>query len=202
MKAQLPTTFIIHVINRFKIFLLLVLVLFISCTSGKKQAGETNQIIVSPGLGLIISGDTIKINKTRESEIFRIFKLRDTLIEINLGTACGYDGEGNPFSSDTYHKDINCDGIVFSYVSFVSKDSLKLDRIDISDTTHWAVKVNDSIVLGKRVGDVLKYFPKRRDSDEYSDYWKNLYSYGITLGLGKDGTAKKLSFISVFQRTD
>lgn len=179
------------------VILLCFLTVFSASGQNSKLENPANQILVLPGCGLVFGKDTVKLYKTTESEIYQIFQIKDILTEIGHGTACGYDENGNSASWDTYYKEINYDGIVFNYSGSSNKDNFVLNEIEIKDTTHFIVKINDFIILGRNMPNVLKYFPKRSKYDEYSIYWKNLDSYGIRLGLDDNGVEKKLSYISI-----
>ena len=183
--------------RKLTIILLYCLTIFVAVGQNSTSKNTEKQILVLPGLGLVVGKDTVKLYKTTESKIYNIFQIKDTLTEIDHGTACGYDSNGNSASWDTYSKEINYDGIVFNYSGSSNKDNFVLNEIEIKDTTHYIVKVNDFIILGKNIPNILKYFPKRSKYDEYSMYWKNLDSYGIRLGLDDNGTEKKLSYISI-----
>ena len=187
--------------RRLTIVLLYSLIIFTACEQYSERENLMKQILVIPGLGLVIEKDTVKLSKTTESEIYHLFKIKDTLTKSEQGTACGYDADGNNASWDTYSKEINYDGIKFNYSSYMNKDGFTLEEIEIKDTTHYIVKINDFIILGKNIPDILKYFPKRDSSDEYDIYWKNLDSYGIRLGLDDNGLQKKLSYISISKAT-
>ena len=183
--------------RRLTIILLYSLTIFTAFGQQTGSENQVKQIRVIPGLGLVIEKDTVKLFKTTETEIYHLFRITDTLTDIIHGTACGYDANGNNTSWDTYSKEINYDGIVFNYSGSTNKDNFILHEIEIKDITHFIVKINDSIILGKNIPDILKYFPKRSKYDEYDIYWKNLDSYGIRLGLDNNGVEKKLSYISI-----
>ena len=179
--------------------LLHCLTIFVAIGQNSTPENIEKQILVLPGLGLVVGKDTVKLSKTTESEICRLFSIKDTLTKIIHGSACGYDANGKAASWDTFSKEINYDGMVFNYSGSINKDNFTLEEIEIKETTHFIVKVNDVIILGKNFPDILKYFPKRHSSDEYDNYWKTLWSYGINLGLDDNGSLKKLSYISVFK---
>lgn len=165
---------------------------------------QSKQIIVIPGLGIVIDYDTIRLAKTKETEVYKLFKMTDTIIEIRHALGCGFDYTGNDISWNHYIKSIRYDGIEFNYISKMQKDSLILEEIEIFDSTHYHVKVNASIVLGKSVPDIVKYFPKQNNSDNYDNQAINLYSYGINFWLDGKGHKKKLSYVSIYKayRTD
>lgn len=182
---------------RLAIFLFYSLMKISAYGQETKQENMSKDIHVIPGLGFVIEKDTVKLSKTTESEIYHLFKIKDTLTKIIHGTACGYDANGNSASWDTYSKEITYDGIVFNYSGSTNKDNFILDEIEIKDITHFNVKINDSIVLGKVIPDILNYFPKRNSFDEYDKYSIDLGSYGINFLLDDTGLQKKLSYISI-----
>lgn len=180
-------------------FSLIALVVFCSWTKDPNERHQKNEILVIPGLGLALGMDTIKLSKTRESEIFRLFKIKDTLFKTEHGSACGNDDEGNDVTWDTYLKDVQYDGMTFRFKGYKETEPLALAEIKISDTTHWTVKVNDNIVLGKNMPDIFKYFPKRDSSDAYENYSAHLWSYGIIFYFDETGNNKKLSQIEIIR---
>ena len=66
------------------------MIMFFACEQHSKRENLTKQILVIPGLGLVIEKDTVKLSKTTESEIYHLFKIKDTLTKSEQGTACGY----------------------------------------------------------------------------------------------------------------
>lgn len=183
------------------IILLCFLKIFTAFGQQSDSENQAKQILAIPGLGLVIGKDTVKLMKTTESEIYHIFRIKDSLTKIIHGTACGYDTHGKSASWETYSKEINYDGIVFSYSGSRNKDIFILEEIAIKETTHFIVKVNDFINLGENIPDILKFFPKRSDNDEYDNYSTHLWSYGINLGFDDNGSQKKLTYISISMAT-
>ena len=181
------------------IFLFSSLIIQKSCSHADRQGQSLKQILVIPGHGLVIEKDSIKLGETKEAEIFHLFKLTDPLIKTEHESTSMTDDAGNDISYETYFKYITTDGIVFKYIRYIYEDFFSLEEVRISDTTHWAVRVNESLVLGENIPNILRYFPKRDTSDVYNKYFMNLPSYGIRMEFKDNGSKKKLSNISVFQ---
>ena len=179
-----------------KITILLFCNLLFSCRE------ETLEIIVLPGLGLAVNNsDTIKLGITTEKRISEIFGYRDTTTVTDIGSACGFDENGESVSWDSFRRQVHHNGIIFNFHSFI-KDSLFLEKIEITEKTDYQVKINDSIILGKVVSNVDRYFPKRYEHDESTAYSFELNSYGIEFGLKDTISGKKLSYIAIFQASN
>lgn len=158
------------------------------------------EIKVIPGIGIVFRNDTIKIGKSTEDDIFRVFNIQGKKMRIDTATACGYTGDGEPASWEIYIGEITIDAFSFEFqssqVDTLILGTFSLESILIKGPSKYSIKINDSIYYGGPIQHIENYFTFC-PTDTTSYMYDLREFYGLQLGLKDSLASKRIDFLEI-----
>jgi len=165
-----------------------ILTILFSVLSAFSFGQNFDFVKVLPGKGIVYNNDSILLNTTSLSDLYRKLNIEDTS-EKNVFPIThwdGYDPETNEFiSGEDYTKEINYKSITFNFSHENSLDSLELISIEIKEDKNLKVYTNNGFMIGMINPKLKEKLPLQNRNDYISDdeLTYNLYTYGISFYL-------------------
>ena len=151
------------------------------------SCNDRDRILVLPGDGIILNGDSILLDRTDIETLKRITKTSVTPnLSIRISDEVDLEtGEGT--SESTFVRNLTHKSIDFEYAGLDSM-VLTLDWISIDYTNDTEVVVTNEIFLGAKNPDIVSYLGQLQSHDFVSadSLTYNIYSQGISFQLERD----------------
>ncbi len=157
------------------------------------SCNDHDRILVLPGDGIILNGDSILLDRTDIETLKRITKTGVTP-NLSIRISDGVDLEtGEETSDSAFVRNLTYKSIDFEYAGLDSID-LTLDWISINYASDTKVVVTSEVFLGAKNPDIISYLGPLQSHDFVSadSLTYNIYSQGISFQLVRDSLNNKV----------
>ncbi len=169
-----------------KLIILLISISIWSC-------GDTDQIILLPGKGIVLNEDSILLDQTDIETLKRITNT-DVTPKLSVRISDGFDLQtGEELSESAFVRNLTYKSIDFEYAGLDST-ALTLDWISLDDAKDMKVILTNEIFIGSKNPNIIGYLGSLQSHDFVSadslEY--NINSQGISFQLVRDSLNNRI----------